>query len=61
MSQRNGDRSRFQIERKRKLVRRQRVQELVLALDLGRVKVGPGAAGEQRGPTPRATTSGGKS
>ena len=32
MSARNGDRSRFQISRKRRLLRRQRVQEVLTAL-----------------------------
>jgi hypothetical protein len=32
MSQRNGDRARFQKERKRKLRRRQRTQQLLTAL-----------------------------
>lgn len=31
MSRRNGDRARFQKERKRKMLRRQRVQELIKA------------------------------
>jgi hypothetical protein len=32
MSKRNGDRARFQKDRKRKMLRRQRIQELVKAL-----------------------------
>jgi len=32
MSERNGDRARFQTSRKRKLLRRQRIQQLVKAL-----------------------------
>jgi hypothetical protein len=32
MSRRNGDRSRFQINRKRKMLRRQRVRKLFAAL-----------------------------
>jgi hypothetical protein len=32
MSRRNGDRSRFQINRKRKMLRRQRIREMIAAL-----------------------------
>ena len=32
MSRRNGDRARFQKERKRKMLRRQRMQELIKAV-----------------------------
>jgi hypothetical protein len=32
MSRRNGDRARFQKDRKRKMLRRQRIQELLKAL-----------------------------
>ena len=32
MSRRNGDRARFQKDRKRKMLRRQRIQDLVKAL-----------------------------
>jgi hypothetical protein len=42
MSRRNGDRARFQKERKRKMLRRQRVQEFITA---------------EAGPAPAATTS----
>jgi len=42
MSERNGDRARFQKDRKRKLRRRERIQELVKALDIRRqTPVGP--------------------
>jgi hypothetical protein len=32
MSRRNGDRARFQKERKRKMLRRQRIQEMIKAV-----------------------------
>ena len=32
MSRRNGDRARFQKERKRKMLRRQRIQELIKSI-----------------------------
>jgi hypothetical protein len=42
MSERNGDRARFQKDRKRKLRRRERIQELVKAIDVRRqTPVGP--------------------
>jgi hypothetical protein len=41
MSARNGDRARFQKDRKRKMIRRERIQRLIKAL---------------RAPTPSATT-----
>jgi hypothetical protein len=39
MSRRNGDRARFQKERKRKMLRRQRVQEFIKAGRTEAVKV----------------------
>jgi len=47
MSQRNGDRARFQINRKRKLRRRQRVRALLTALRKPREAQ---AATSERGP-----------
>ena len=50
MSERNGDRARFQKDRKRKLRRRQRIQELIKAL---RMRSGGRALPEMK-PTPSA-------
>lgn len=47
MSRRNGDRARFQINRKRKLRHRQRVRALLTALSERRQS--PAAAGRQGG------------
>jgi hypothetical protein len=52
MSQRNGDRARFQINRKRKLRHRQRVRALLTALSERRQDADP--TGHHRpGPKPR--------
>jgi hypothetical protein len=48
MSRRNGDRARFQKDRKRKMLRRQRIQELSKAIALARPAApvdAPGPAG----------------
>ena len=44
MSRRNGDRARFQKERKRKMLRRQRVQEFIKASGTDKAADAPKAA-----------------
>jgi hypothetical protein len=48
MSRRNGDRARFQKDRKRKMRRRQRTRTLLAALG-GRTKAEPGAGAPDDG------------
>ena len=54
MSQRNGDRSRFQINRKRKLRHRQRIRALLIAVPEREGVASPG----QQGPGAKVTKRG---